>query len=251
MSQPENTRRVILLAAVALTVAGITAVAALGASGYGPGMMNGDRGMMSRGVYGPAGGGAGASGTAQPTTAQLRQVRTRVDAWLVSSGFRGFTVAEVMAFVNNDYVAVHDPQGMPAFELLTNLKTTWVMEEPPSMMWNAKYGMMGDYGSRVSPMMGGWMMGGGSWNSWYGRGAGQVATTAQAVAVANRWLAKADPGETVARDAGGTAMGQFPGYYSFDTVKDGKTLGMLAVNATTGAVWYHGWHGAFLAEQDF
>jgi hypothetical protein len=26
---------------------------------------------------------------------------------------------------------------------------------------------------------------------------------------------------------------------------------MLSVNATTGAVWYHGWHGAFVAERMF
>jgi hypothetical protein len=139
---------------------------------------------------------------------------------------------------------------MPAFELLTDLRTNWVMEEPPSMMWNTRYGTMGEFGSRVTPMMGGSMMGGG-WNAWYGNGAGQVATTTQAVKVANEWLAKADPGEQVASDAGGSAMGKFPGYYSFDTVRNGKTYGMLSVNATTGVAWYHGWHGTFLAEQRF
>ena len=35
-----------------------------------------------------------------------------------------------------------------------------------------------------------------------------------------------------------------------DTVKNGKTHGMLSVNASTGAIWYHGWHGTFLAEHD-
>jgi hypothetical protein len=111
--------------------------------------------------------------------------------------------------------------------------------------------MMGDFGSHVTPMMGGGVMGGGAWNSWYGRGAGNAPTTSQAVTVAINWLSKASPGETVASDAGGTAMGKFPGYYSFDTVKDGKTHGMLSVNASTGAIWYHGWHGTFLAEHEF
>jgi hypothetical protein len=78
-----------------------------------------------------------------------------------------------------------------------------------------------------------------------------VPTTSQAVTVANNWLSKASPGETVSSDAGGSAMGKFPGYYSFDTVKDGKTHGMLSVNASTGAIWYHGWHGTFLAEHEF
>jgi hypothetical protein len=218
-----------------------------GANGHG--MMG--SGMMGSAFGGGGGGGAGASGTATPTGVQLQQIATRVNSWLAADGFKGFKTAEVMAFTNNDYVAVQDAQGMPAFELLTNLKTTWVMEEPPSMMWNTKYGMMGDFGSRVAPMMGGWMMGGGSWNSWYGRGSGKVTTTSQAVAVANSWLNKASPGETVASDAGGSAMGAFPGYYSFDTVKGGKTYGMLSVNAATGALWYHGWHGSFLAEKDF
>jgi hypothetical protein len=241
---------VVLLAAATSVLGAVSAI--------GPGMMGGAGGhgmmgsrMMGSAFGGVGGGGAGASGTAAPTGAQLEQLATRVNSWLAASGFKGFKTAEVMAFTNNDYVAVHNVQGMPAFELLTNLKTTWMMEEPPSMMWNAKYGMMGDFGSRVTPMMGAGMMGVGAWSSWYGRGAGKVATTSQAVAVANNWLSKASPGETVASDAGGSAMGKFPGYYSFDTVKDGKTYGMLSVNASTGTVWYHGWHGAFLAEKDF
>jgi hypothetical protein len=47
------------------------------------------------------------------------------------------------------------------------------------------------------------------------------------------------------------ATGKFPGYYSFDTTLNGKTHGMLSVNAATGAVWYHGWHGTFLSEKQF
>jgi hypothetical protein len=188
-----------------------------------------------------------AGGGTVPTQAQLRHVAASVDSWLASSGFKGFHAAEVMAFTNNDYVAVHDPAGKPAFELLTDAATSWVMEEPPSMMWNTRYGAMGDLSGRAGPMMGGGMMGGG-WSSWYGTGAGKVASTAHAVAVADAWLAKTDPGEQVSGDAGGSAMGAFPGYYSFDTTRHGKTYGMLSVNASTGAVWYHGWHGRFLAE---
>ena len=251
MPQLVNKRTAAFLIAVASLLAIASAMAAVKATG--PGMMGSasGHGMIGSAFGGVGGGGAGARGTATPTGAQLQQVAAKVNSWLASSGFKGFKTAEVMAFTNNDYVAVHDAQGMPAFELLTNLKTTWVMEEPPSMMWNTKYGMMGDFGSRVTPMMGGSMMGGGSWNSWYGSGAGKVATTSQAVTVANDWLSKASPGETVASDAGGSAMGKFPGYYSFDTVKNGKTHGMLSVNASTGAIWYHGWHGTFLAEHEF
>jgi hypothetical protein len=251
MSQRVNKRAVAFLVTVASLLGIASAIASTDATG--PEIMGGasGHGMMASPFGGTGGGGAGTSGTTTPTGVQLQQIATRVNAWLVASGFKGFKTAEVMAFTNNDYVAVRNAQGMPAFELLTNLRTTWVMEEPPSMMWNTKYGMMSGFGRRVAPMMGGWMMGGGSWNSWYGRGDAKVTTTSQAVAVANTWLSKASPGETIASDAGGTAMGEFPGYYSFDTVKGGKTYGMLSVNATTGAVWYHGWHGSFLAEKDF
>jgi hypothetical protein len=240
-----------VLGAIVAVVSLVAATSVLGAvNATGPAMMGGGHGMMGSAFGGAGGGGAGASGTVTPTGVQLKQVATRVNSWLAASGFKGFKTAEVMAFANNDYVAVHDGQGMPAFELLTNLRTTWLMEEPPSMMWNTKYGMMGDFGSRVTPMMGG-SMSGGSWSSWYGQGAGKVTSTPRAVTVANNWLSNASPGETVASDAGGSAMGKFPGYYSFDTVKDGKSFGMLSVNASTGAIWYHGWHGSFLAEKDF
>lgn len=38
----------------------------------------------------------------------------------------------------------------------------------------------------------------------------------------------------------------FYGYYTLHVLKDGKIYGMLSVNAYTGAVWYHNWHGAFV-----
>jgi hypothetical protein len=243
--------------AVLATTAVAAAVTVAMAAGPGTGMMGGPLGSAAHrpGMTGSAfgasgGGGAGAAGTGKPSSAQLTAVRNRIDGWLAASGFKGFTAAEVMAFTSNDYVAVHDPSGKPAFELVTNLRTNWVMEEPPSMMWNNRYGVIHGLGRTISPMMGGSMIGG-SWNGWYGSAGSKVTTTAEAVAVANRWLAEASAGERVAADAGGSAMGKFPGYYTFDTTVNGKTHSMLSVNASTGAVWYHGWHGAFLAEQDF
>jgi hypothetical protein len=239
------------LAAVAVALVAIASTSAMGpgmmggsvSGAYGPGMMGG--------LFGGVGaGGAGTSGTAKPSTARLNAIRSSIEGWLSANGFRGYTVAEVMAFTNNDYVAVHDRAGKPAFELLTDLSTSWVMEEPPSKMWNTKYGIMRGLRSEVGPMMGGWFSSSG-WNGWYGRGSGKVATTAEAVAIADAWLAKASTGERVARDASGSAMGGFPGYYSFDTTRNGTTVGMLSVNTNSGAVWYHAWHGAYLAEQDF
>jgi hypothetical protein len=51
-------------------------------------------------------------------------------------------------------------------------------------------------------------------------------------------------------DDGGSAIGEFPGCFSFAAVRDANTSGMLSVNASTGAVWYRGWHGSSLAEKD-
>ena len=35
-------------------------------------------------------------------------------------------------------------------------------------------------------------------------------------------------------------------YYTLHSERDGKVVGMLSVNASTGAVWYHWWHGPSL-----
>ncbi|MEO5981288.1 MAG: hypothetical protein ABIQ13_03120, partial [Pedococcus sp.] len=37
----------------------------------------------------------------------------------------------------------------------------------------------------------------------------------------------------------------FPGYYTLHTLRQGRIEGMLSVNAVTGDVWYHNWHGKF------
>lgn len=56
---------------------------------------------------------------------------------------KSFTVGEIMAFTNNDYILVEDPKGQPAFELLADPKGRWLIPEPgPNVMWNTSYGMM-------------------------------------------------------------------------------------------------------------
>jgi hypothetical protein len=86
----------------------------------------------------------------------------------------------------------------------------------------------------------------GNWEDWYGEGGAEVASPDEAVAVANAWLERNRPGETVRGEPRA-----FPGYYSFDTTADGNKAAMLSVNASTGEVWYHGWHGGFLAERNY
>ena len=201
-------------------------------------------------------GGYAPTGT-QSSPGSLGDVRDWVERWLDARGFEGFRVGEVMAFTNNDYVLVRDANGKPVFELLTGPGQAWLMEEPVSMMWNTRYGMIRGWteGAAGSGMMGGMMSGDrGDWNDWNGwcsgygagRGSGKPVTAAEAIGIAERYLAQARSGEQIEQ-----AAQAFPGYFTLDTTRDGRTVGMLSVNASTGAVWYHGWHGRFLGEAEF
>ncbi len=42
----------------------------------------------------------------------------------------------------------------------------------------------------------------------------------------------------------------FPGYYTIDVLRDGEIAGMLSVNAYTGQVILHQWHGNFVEMMD-
>ena len=213
-------------------------------SGDGPGMMMGaGSGMM----------GGNAPTRTQSSPGSLTDVRDWVGRWLDSRGFDGFQVGEVMAFTNNDYVLVRDARGKPAFELLTGPGQTWLMEEPPTMMWNARYGMMSGWaGAQAGAGMTGGMMGGGmmsgGWSGRYGARPRQdkPVSVAEAITIADRYLTEARPGEQAERE-----VQALPGYFTIDTTRRGKIAGMLSVNTATGAVWYHSWHGGFLGEREF
>jgi hypothetical protein len=62
--------------------------------------------------------------------------------------------------------------------------------------------------------------------------------------IAQQWLATNRAGQTA------QAADSYPGYYTLETTTTGATTGMMSVNATTGAVWYHTWHGRFIAKED-
>jgi hypothetical protein len=121
----------------------------------------------------------------------------------------GLSVGEVMQFDNGFYAELTDPSGNLATEVLVDPNSGNVqVEYGPAMMWNTAYGMR--------PARAG------------------VATISgeQAQAIADR-LAANRPGEHA-----GTADA-FPGYYTLHTLRGDQVVGMLSVNATTGAVWYH------------
>ncbi|MCX9011966.1 MAG: PepSY domain-containing protein [Candidatus Methanoperedens sp.] len=185
-------------------------------TGYGRGMMGGDGGYGSNhcGGYGTQG-----SNAANATPLTIEQAKDAAEQYLASAGNADLALAEVMEFNNHFYADVKEKStGTHAFELIVNRYTGAVFPEMgPNMMWNTKYGHM-------------------NWNTQ----AQTTVTKEQALKNAQAYLDKTIPG-TKADDADA-----FYGYYTVHVLKDSKTYGMLGVNAYTGAVWYHNWHGTFV-----
>ena len=101
-------------------------------------------------------------------------------------------------------------------------------------------GMMG--GSNGGMMGGSGKMGGGYADPTWTPGATETdVSPAQARRLAQRWL----DGQRSNLTAG--EPDAFPGYYTLHVLRDGKVAGMLSVNAATGAVWSHWWHGRFVS----
>ncbi|MDP3972897.1 MAG: hypothetical protein Q8P61_08325 [Candidatus Nanopelagicales bacterium] len=164
----------------------------------------------------PMMGGFAATGQGPVSTIGEAEVAARrvADQW-------GLRVGEVMQFDNGYYVQLDKPDGSAATELLIDPITgTAQIEWGPAMMWNSESGMRG------------------------GSSGPAVVSPDRAIELANDWLSTNRPGDTA------DDVVSFPGYYTMHTVRDGKIDGMLSVNATTGAVWYHTWHGRFLGEEE-
>jgi Spy/CpxP family protein refolding chaperone len=168
-------------------------------------------------------------------------------------------VGEVMRFTNGYYAELVESDGRGATEVLVNPSTGAVwLEYGPAMMWNARYGMMAgsslsgpgemmDGAGMMGGMMGGnGMMGGDSfadptlppaWDAMREPGI----SAGQAERLAQHWLDERRAGFRAAEAEA------FPGYYTLHALRDGRVAGMLSVNASSGAVWYHWWHGRFVA----
>ena len=198
--------------------------------------------------------GSSAASVGQPLS--ISQAATVARQFLAAQA-PGFVPYHIMEFTNNFYVAVKEKQsGQGAFELLVDRYTGALYPEPgPNMMWNTKYGHGWGMGGG---MMGGGMMGPGimgSSGSASGMGPGMMGlpstpavaatvTLERARVLAQQFLDARIPGAKT--DDAST----FPGYYTLDVTKDGRTIGMLSVNAYSGQAWYHNWHGTFIQEQD-
>ena len=174
-------------------------------------------------------------------------------AVVTNSGNSNLEVVDVMEFANNFYAEVEErDSGIHAMELLLDKRSGWVHPEPgPNMMWNTKYGMMGQ-GGMMGPNGQGMMGPGGGQQGIMGPGDAPQASPEtempvspeQATQIAQDYLNRVSPGtETEEPD-------QFYGYYTLHTVQDGEVSGMLSVNGYTGQVWYHSWHGPFIAMEE-
>ena len=144
----------------------------------------------------------------------LDEARGRAEEYAAALG-PNLRVGEVMRFTENYYAELEEPDGTKATEILVDPATGAVrLEFGPAMMWNTRYGTM----SRSD--------------------APATLSSQQAVQVAQEWAGDRE-GITV-DDAEA-----FPGYYTLHTLEQDQVEGMLSVNAATGDVWYHSWHGEF------
>ena len=201
--------------------------------GVGPGMMRRwstpSAPCAGSGVGWGCGGGAGGvwGGAAQPADGlTIEEAHDAVEQYVAAQGYGDLEIAEVMEFELNFYAIVREPDtGIGAMELLIDKQTGAVSPEMgPNMMWNARYGMHGRGGGRMGGAVG-----------------TNTVAPEEALGTAQRWLDAHRPGVAVEEHAD-----PFYGYYTIHTMKDGEIEGMLSVHGTTGQVWYHTWHGAFI-----
>jgi hypothetical protein len=213
---------------------------ALGAYGWGPGMMGSyGRGPGMMGGYGSDWSGEAdelfpccdwdeAPTTTEPGNVTIEDAQEAVEEYVAGLGYQGLEVHEVMEFTLNFYAIVEEEDtGIGAMELLIDKETGEVGPEyGPNMMWNAKYGM---HGGGRGPMMGGVTSG------------EMTVSEDEALLIAQRWLDEYRPGTVTESHAD-----PFYGYYTIHTLRDGQISGMLSVHGSTGQVWYHNWHGDFV-----
>jgi len=155
--------------------------------------------------------------------------------YVTSLGNPDLDVKEVMEFELNFYFIIYENRtGIAAFEMLIDRYDGRIRLEPgPNMMWNTKYGMMRGMGR------------GGMMGRWSGTLTTNMPIAAeQAGKIAAEFLRGYLPGASMEEPD------VFYGYYTFHVLREGKIYGMLSVNGYSGQVWYHNWHGTFIAMKE-
>jgi hypothetical protein len=219
------------------------------------GMMNGQAGNMM-GNASMMGMMTGFSGLSNVAPLTLTEAETAVSTYLSTLSQDNLALGEIMIFSNHAYAQIFNSEtGEGAFELLVDPATGNVFPEPgPNMMWNTAYGMMA--GSGMMNMMMGGMMGnnagmmngqnGDMMGNWNTSSSAEITVTAEnAPSIAQTYLDSTLPDTTVDEHAD-----TFPGYYTLHIERDGDVIGMLSVNAYTGDVFLHHWHGDFIEMVD-
>lgn len=154
----------------------------------------------------------------------IEDALTKAQAYISDKG-NNLRVAEIMEFSDNFYVVVVEKDtGKGAFELLVQPVNGEVTPEPgPNMMWNTKYGHM----ASANPS------------------AENKISMTEAAQLAQKALDARIDGATVSKDGI-----DFYGYYSFDYEVNDTVAGMLSINGEIGKIWFHNWHGDFIAEEE-
>ena len=216
---------------------------------FGPGMMGGN---MMNGQFGYDMMGSGMMGSSftdvEPLT--IEEVETAVTNYLASLNEDNLALGEIMIFDNHAYAQIiNETTETGAFEVLVDPVSGSVYSEPgPNMMWNTEYGVA--MGSMMDGggfgMMGRGMMNDSQFGSMMGRfgytpDSEMDVSADEAVSLAQEYLDAYLPGKTADETAD-----EFPGYYTLHVLEDGETIGMLSVNAYTGQVFLHHWHGQFI-----
>ena len=162
------------------------------------------------------------------------EVEKAIELYIADYRDTDLHLGEIMIFNNHAYAqVVEEESGIGAFELLVDPSTLSVYpEQGPNMMWNEKYGHM-----RGESMMGG---------GYSAEGNDMPISGNEAVRIADEYLEDRARGLTADDHAD-----PFYGYYTIHTIKNGEVYGMLSVNAYSGQVIIHSWHGDFIEMSDY
>jgi hypothetical protein len=228
-----------LLMAATLLLATVSATSAQTQPATAPGGMMGGQGMM---------GGSGPGAQQATALSSLDAAKQAFEGYVEKTGNPDLALDEVMQFQWNYYAIIKEKStGTSAFELLADPQTGAVFHEMgPNMMWNTKYSPMATLGGGMMGGMGGFAPGGMMSGTWGPTAPATQPTVSadQAKQIAQQWLDQYQAGSAT------EAPDSFPGYYTLHITKDGTITGMLSVNAYTGQVWYHTWHGMFTASSE-
>ncbi len=188
--------------------------------GYGYGSMMDYGGMMGYGaMMGP--------GTLQVDPLTVEEVERILGDYLKNLGKEGLAVREIMVFDNQAYAQIVEKDtGIGAWEVLIDPVTKAVYpEHGPTMMWNLKYSPMQVWAMGLTPPE---------------TLPEPTISPEKAIQLAQDYLDRVLPGATAEEPV------PFYGYYTLHVLQDDEVVGMLSVNAYTGAVFPHTWHGRFI-----